>query len=276
MTISLLQFKTYIKALYRTLFLSITSIDFYKDVRIKYKGYGVKYIITLSLIASIFYSIKIMNNIYLIEDGLIQKNNSYIENILKQLPEIKYNGKIIETLVETPYFIEDPLNRKIIAIDTDGKLSFNQRSKIPAIFTKTNLIFVVYYNDDKTEEFSINYSNLLGSEPLFITEDSLRKYMINAFSKNHHIWIYILPIMTMVYLLKILLKSTIPILLLYFLSNLFNVNLTIQTSCRLAMFSSGIFLFSYSLLNLLFPQIAFLSEVVHIISASLVVMSIVR
>lgn len=276
MTTSLLQFKAYIKALYRTLFLSITSIDFYKDVRMKYKGYGIKYILTLSLLASIFYSIKVMNNIYLIEDGLIHKDNSYIENILKQLPEIKYNGSIIETLVETPYFIQDSLNRKIIAIDPDGNLSFNQRSKIPVILTKANLILVVYYNEDKNEEFSIKYSNFLGGEPLLITQNTLREYIIDAISKRNHIWIYTIPIMSVVYLLKILVKATIPILLLYFLSNLYNINITIQTSFRLVIFSSGIFLFSYSLLNLLMPSIVFLSEIIHIIAAYLLVMSMIN
>lgn len=276
MTTSLLQFKTYIQILYRTLLLSITSIDFYKDVRTRYKGYGVKYIVTLSLLGAIFYSLKVMNNIYLIEDGLIHKNNSYIENILKQVPEIKYNGEIIETLVETPYFIEDSANRKIIAIDPEGHLSFAQRSKIPVILTKTNIVFVIFYNEDNKEEFSIGYSNILGKDSLLITQNSLREYIVNAISKNHHIWIYTTPIMASVYFLKIFVKSTIPILLLYFLSNLYNLNITIQTSCRLVMFSSGMFLASYSLLNLFIPPLAFLSEIIHVIAASLLVMSIIK
>lgn len=276
MTTNLLQFKLYIYTLYRTLLLSITSIDFYKDVRIKYKGYGIKYIFTLSLLASILSSVKFITNLSYIEESLLHKNNSYFEHMLRQLPEIKYDGKIISTEVETPYFITDSASRKIIAIDTEGKLSFNQRSKIPVILTKTNITFLIYYNGDKSDEFSVSYKNLLGNESFVITESFFREYMIKTIKKNNYIWIYTLPIMCVIYLIKVLVKSTMPILLLYFLSNLYNVKLTTQDSCRLVMFSSGVFLLSNSILNLLFPSMILISEIIHVISAYLLVMSIIR
>lgn len=276
MTTNLLKLKAYLQTIYTILLLSISSVDFYKDVRTKYKGYGIKYIFTICMLASILFSIKLINQIYYFKDALTHKNNPYIENILMQVPEIKYDGKTIETLIETPYFIEDSLNHKIIAIDPNGNLSFSQRSKIPVILNKTKIGFFVLYNNEKSEEFSLNYSNFLGTSAMSINPESLREYILNSLDINGTIWLYSLPIMSIIYFIKICAKIIIPSLLLYFLANLYGINMIFKTSARLVMFSSGVFLLSQSLISFFLPSLIFIADIIHIISASLLVMSLAK
>lgn len=57
-----------LNALLRQLRLSISSIEFYKDVYKNYQGYGIRYLFTLSFIPSIIYCIFILNYIITLKD----------------------------------------------------------------------------------------------------------------------------------------------------------------------------------------------------------------
>ena len=81
---------------FRTLWLSVSSADFYRDLYSKYKGYGLKYITMIISITSIIYAILFMYNLNLIraylEPGADQDGNP-VEFILKDWPELQYDGK---------------------------------------------------------------------------------------------------------------------------------------------------------------------------------------
>ena len=87
MTTKLFIILSSIRILFRQLYLSITSVDFYYDVFMYYKGYGIRYLFIISFISSLIYSVFLLNNIVILRDYFsTNKTSNYsrdIEVILK-------------------------------------------------------------------------------------------------------------------------------------------------------------------------------------------------
>lgn len=263
---------SYIKTICLLLWLSITSTAFYRDVRYKYKGYGIKYIFTLCMVASVIYTADFLGNIAYLEKALSSRTSPDIENILAQIPEIKYDGTNISSSVDSPHFIEDTAHRKIAAIDTEGNMTFSERTKIPMLLT-ANTIVINLLAGNKTSDIKLDYPTFLGTSPWTITENSMREYLLKSIANNRMIFIYIMPLAAIFFFLKIITKALVPMIILFSMSHLFGLNINIKTACRLSMFASGIFVISDILFVLFIPQLSIVAEILHMMAATLMVMS---
>lgn len=266
----------YIRTICDLLWKSITSIDFYTDVREKYRGYGVKYIATLCFFGSILYSASLLYQMSTMKDELIASSNSYIEHILRQIPEMKYNGNIITANDETPVFIKDDDNRDIIVIDLKGDLSFTEKAKIPLVFTKSNVIFNFLNKSEKHQEITIAYKNFLGSEPLAITGSAVKDGLIKVLSSNIMFNIFIIPILSVLYFLQIMFKIIVPVGIVYFGLIIYGLSTELKTAIRLVIFASSAFVVLNVCLMLLLPEFIIFADLINVLSGFLLVMSLVR
>lgn len=276
MTINVSLFVSYIKTICNLLWRSVSSVDFYREVYSSYRGYGVKYIFTLCFFASFFYSASFMYNISLVYKALTRADNKSLEHILSQVPEMKYNGSILSTEVDTPYFISDLGGRRIAVIDLDGDLSFIDKSKIPVVLTKSNMIIYLSNASGKNSGMPIVYSNLLGKDPWVITSNSLREYLTKAISINGVFFVLAMPIIAILIFMQLITKLIVPVGVLYFILNFSGIPTRVNTIVRLFMFASGAFLVSNAVFMLLWPEYRFFADIIHMIAGGVMVLSLVR
>ncbi len=236
---------SWFRILLNQLWLSISSVEFYQNVYKTYRGYGIKYVFTLSFISSIIYCIYIFNylgtlNDYFVENRLSDKTKT-IEYILKQLPPIYYDGSKITVVQEEPIFLLDENESKIAVIDTRNQLPYGERVKIPIIFGSDRItISTIEVTDKKKNVFSLEYSKLFVGQ-IDVTEDVIKKQCAKILSQALRIFIYlVIPAVVMVRFCTILFEKSFIVLLVYLLTSFLGPKSTIQACTRMVMFSSGV------------------------------------
>ena len=168
-----------INEFFRTLWLSVSSADFYRDLYGKYKGYGIKYITMIISITSIIYSILFMYNLNIVreylEPGTDQENNP-AEFILKDWPALEYDGKTISKEDPTPVYLITQSGIKLAVIDTAGRLNKAEMQKVPLVFTKDKVILWLGNNAAETESTNtaLTYDKIFGTDTLVIDHDFIK------------------------------------------------------------------------------------------------------
>jgi hypothetical protein len=96
---------TYFDALWQSFF----SRSLYIDVAKRWGGVGFLYLLFIVIIGLLPSTAKL-------QIGLQQIRGDEAEGILRQIPEITITDGVASTNVETPQFIKDPHNGKVLAI----------------------------------------------------------------------------------------------------------------------------------------------------------------
>ena len=176
-------FFKFIEEFFRVTWLSISSTKFYPDLYTKYKGYGFKYITIAMTITSIIYSFLVFDNVTTIRNYLMATgdDDNPVEHILKQWPEVQYNGKEISLATEQPVLIHTSKGQITIAIDPDNKLSFDQKNSIPVILQKTQITLNFTSHNDPNSKYgkiSFGYSAVPGLKQSIVNRDGLKALLI--------------------------------------------------------------------------------------------------
>jgi hypothetical protein len=263
MTTKLLIILSGMRLLFRQLYLSVTSVDFYYDVYRYYKGYGIKYLFTISFISALIISISILNNVITLkeyfQENKVSKHIENIEVILKQLPIIDYDGKNISISEETPLYLYDARNNKIAVIDTNNQLSMNEKLKIPIILTKNTINISIsesnYSKQSKHVHKIIDYPKILGIEPKIYSAELIKKQLASIMDTLETIAIYIvMPIFVIVIFVFRLLENCLLITSTYLLTYLLGPQTSVQTCIRVVIFSSGARNLLHVISIVLFPE----------------------
>ncbi|XVN40396.1 MAG: DUF1189 family protein [Rickettsia endosymbiont of Argas persicus] len=264
-----------LKTLFRHLYLSISSINFYKDVYEKYHRYGIRYLFTVSFIPAIIYCIFILNYLITLQDYFngIQKTKvtDNIEYILNQLPEMKYaNSKISVEEVE-PVYIYNKNNDKVAVIDTQNQVLSKEKSKIPFVIEKDKLIInFVIDNTKKNFPRTISFNRLFEQNEIILTPEVIKKYFADTLIYIPNLFIYLgMPAIILFWFITFLFERCIVILLVYIVANLLNSKTSIKTAIRLVMFSSGIPILLQPLVTLV-PILGAVLQIIQIVTIGLV------
>lgn len=245
MTIKLLQISLGFRTLLYQLWSSISSVGFYQDVYYSYKGYGVRYLFTVSFISSIIYCCFIFDYLLGLKDYFtehrISENTTTIEYILKQLPEIQYDGSKITVEQDEPIYLLDEDNNKIAAIDSKNQLPYSEKLKIPILFSSNRVtLATIEITDRKKDAFSIDYSRIFPSDQKILTEEVLKKHFSKILTHAPKIFIYIMvPIIILARFMAILFEKAFVVLLVYILTNFLGPKSSLQNCSRIVLFSSG-------------------------------------
>ncbi|ALN41170.1 hypothetical protein ASQ44_03210 [Rickettsia rhipicephali] len=269
-----------LNALLRQLRLSISSIEFYKDVYKNYQGYGIRYVFTLSFIPSIIYCIFILNYIITLKDYFngIQssKVTANIEYIINQLPEIKYNNSNISVEEVEPIYLYSKNNNKIVVIDTKNQVSNKEKSKIPFVLEENKLkINLIVANTKKNFPSTVNYSEIFKQNEVILTPEIIKKYFADNLLYVPNLFIYFgMPAIILFWFVTFLLERSIIVLLVYSLANLLTTKTSIQTSIRLVMFSSGVPIILQPIIIILIPELSILLQLLQMFTTCLVFVAI--
>ncbi|KJW03289.1 putative membrane protein [Rickettsia endosymbiont of Ixodes pacificus] len=269
-----------LNVLLRQLRLSISSIEFYKDVYINYQGYGIRYLFTVSFISSIIYCIFILNYIITLKDYFngIQssKVTDNIEYIINQLPEIKYNNSKISVEEVEPIYLYSKNNNKIVVIDTKNQVSNKEKSKIPFVLEENKLkINLIVANTKKNFPSTVNYSEIFKQNEVILTPEIIKKYFADNLLYAPNLFIYFgVPTIILFWFVTFLLERSIIVLLVYSLANLLTTKTSIQTSIRLVMFSSGVLIILQPVIIILIPELSILLQLLQMFTTCLVFVAI--
>ncbi|KJV93682.1 putative membrane protein [Rickettsia parkeri str. Tate's Hell] len=269
-----------LNVLLRQLYLSICSIEFYKDVYKNYQGYGIRYVFTLSFIPSIIYCIFILNYIITLKDYFngIQssKVTANIEYIINQLPEIKYNNSNISVEEVEPIYLYSKNNNKIVVIDTKNQVSNKEKSKIPFVLEENKLkINLIVANTKKNFPSTVNYSEIFKQNEVILTPEIIKKYFADHLLYAPNLFIYFgMPAIILFWFVTFLLERSIIVLLVYSLANLLTTKTSIQTSIRLVMFSSGVPIILQPVIIILIPELSILLQLLQMFTTCLVFVAI--
>ena len=231
---------------FRTLWLSVSSADFYRDLYSKYKGYGLKYITMIISITSIIYAILFMYNLNLIraylEPGADQDGNP-VEFILKDWPELQYDGKNLSSEDPTPVYLTTQAGIKLAVIDIAGNLKKDELQKVPLVFTKDKVILWLGTNNTENESGStiMTYDKIFGTDSLTIDHDFVKNFIFSTINQIGPLAFFIaVPILILVRLGIHIFRNLFGIVLLYAILWWMRASPTIQSASRIILFSSGV------------------------------------
>ena len=246
MTTLVLTLTLFIKTLAKNLWLSVSSAKFYQDVFSSYQGYGTKYIFTLSIISSL-----ICNMVFLVyvdkiqkylSDDIISASVLNIDHVIRQLPIINYNGKDIAISEDFSSFIYDLDNIKLLAIDPSGKLSHNEKTQVPILLMKDQIIINLSDDDGKIRNtLPVKYTQIFGLESQVLTKENIKSSLAALFKKAPTVLIYILfPIIAIIIFINSLLEKSFMIVVVFIISYLGKSKSSLKDCIRVVLFSSGV------------------------------------
>jgi hypothetical protein len=275
MTRNLSRFTSWCQAITNTLWLSVSSADFYRDVHKLYRGYGIRYILNLYLISGLIFCLWGFNHLLRFE-GEISPANPDVEYVLKQIPEIYYDGTRITTKSETPFFLYNSNNHKIAAIDPNNELTATDTKDIPLLFFSTYLKMPIESGFSKASGTNAEYKYILGTNPAAVNHETIIQYLPKLWQRVNNTYVYALaPIGGLLYFGVILLCNIFYAIVIFAISYFLGITTSLQTAYRMTMFASGAPLFLQPLLFMISPSLMPILTLVSLAAWVFMVMGIV-
>jgi len=278
--LNMTSFLSFIHSLGTHLWLSLSSVKFYERVLTSYKGYGIKYILTLSFIPAMICSGIFLNYVnkvdsYFTNDEISQESLS-IDRIIKQLPLMEYDGRSIKVLDNTPIFLNDNNGHKIIAIDPKIQLSPQDRVKIPIILGSDKIIINLFNSQGTQHSASpIKYSQIFGNQPQTITQEVIKSIFSEIIKKSYKVFIYAMfPFIGLMIFINMLLEKSIIILALCFIMRIMNLKISMKSCIRVALFATGISALFQFVIVLVLPDAKTVFNVIQLWANLLMILGI--
>ena len=259
MTTALIKLRLFFQSLLTHLKLSVSSIRFYENVFNSYKGYGIKYIFTLSAISSLICCAAFLAqtneiNNYL-SNGKISRHTQNLDQVINQLPTIEYSGNSISIHEDTPFYINNLDNKKLLAIDPSNKLNHTDKSKLPILLTKSSLILTINSDDEKSKRtLSLKYIDLFGTDSQIIDKEFVKSALLDIMSKAPSLFIYLIfPLLTALLLVNTLLDKLFLIIMVFFITKISKIQAGMQSCIRSVLFTSGFYALLHLPVTLILP-----------------------
>lgn len=237
----------FIKNLFTHLWLSVSSIKFYERVFKKYTDYGALYILNLSLISSVICTAIFLHNVGKIQDYL--KNNiisEKVENIdfvLSQIPPIEYDGQKISVDTDKPLLIKNKNGTNVLAIDPNNQTKPGNRNKFPLLLTQKEIIIKLIDSGGEVKNtFPINFDQIFDKEPRILTNEEIKSSFAKLFEQAPRVLIYmIFPLTGFLIFLNTFLDKAFFIIMIFFVTKISGLNVSMKTCIRLTMYASGFY-----------------------------------
>lgn len=226
--------------------LSISSISFYEKI-LKKKDYGLLYILNLSLLSALVCTVFLLCNMHHIQqylkNNILSKTVINMDFILNKIPPIEYNGQEIISSRQMPLVIQNQDKVNVLAIDPNNQIPPGTRYTIPVIVTKKQIIIkLLDYSGDIKSTFPIELNTIFHKIPRMLTNQEIKFAFSQLLEHSTRIIIYmIFPLTGLLIFLNTFLNKAFFIIIIFFLSKIINIYLSIKTCIRLAMYTSGFY-----------------------------------
>jgi hypothetical protein len=166
-----------------------------------------------------------------------------VEFIIKQWPEVKYDGKDISIESEEPVLINTINGKLTIAIDPNNKLTATQKQAIPVILQKSHLLVNLmrpHEANSKPKEMSLGYRQFFSSEASLLDQASLKASLADMLEPfGIMILLIVIPVLTLIRLLMHIISCIFSMIILFGVLWWIKLNPTPQSVSRIVLFSSG-------------------------------------
>lgn len=282
MTTLLFTASCFIKTLFQHVWMSVSSVRFYQNVFLNYRGWGVKYIIILNLISTFCSCVILINyteNIKKYLEGNNTNKFANIDYIFQQLPILDYDGSSITVdSPQEPILIKNMNNQTVIAIDNLNKIIAEVRIKIPIILGKEKIIINLLDQQGKAgNSVPIAYSALFGNKPQILTKENIKSNFVELLNKSSHtISIIVFPLLFLFNFFHIFWENIFlfTIILLFIKFSKSN-NLT-RDGVRVILFSNGFFVLFQFVLLLGIVELNYIVWIIQTWSSFLMIMAVIR
>lgn len=225
------------------LFNSMTSASFYSKVYQEYSGSGLKYLTMIALLSAFIFSTSLLyvttefNNYF--SKGITSSRTSNLDHLLGQFPTLNYDGNKITTESESPVFLYNSKNRKIVVIDLANKTKPHEIKNIPVHLSSHKFTFSVNWplNGEQISA-PIQYSAILGAKPLTIDQEYVRNLLEETFANSSRSVIYaVFPMASMSFFIGSVTQNIMTIIFLVILSFMQNGKFLIAKNLRVVIFA---------------------------------------
>lgn len=273
------------KTLFNILFLSFTSPKFYADVFAKYKGYGIKYMLTISMVSSLLICIVMMQTTEALNDyfvhGKLSEKVKTLDRVINQIPVMKYKDSMIALEEETPIIIAGIDNKPIVMIDPEGKSSYREKSKVPIYFgSKQITLNEITSEGGAIKSFSIKYKSIFASgsnEDITIDSGYIRQLFLNYLpSLPNIIIIAVHPLLSLFIFVNTVLQKMISILILTVIFYFYHSKFYLKESARVIFFSAGVVILAQTIAMITMPFLLTSIWIVELWTNFLLVFGLVR
>lgn len=253
----------FVKTLLKTLYLSLTSPKFYRDVLVSYNGYGLKYIVNLAMISSCILSIiflSYINSITQFFNGSDKSSNigKNIEYIINQFPAMEYDGQNIKIQENKPYIIYNSSGANIITIDPEGVMNQKEKNITPIIWNKNNITIKLKNTDSQNHQnINLYYNDIFGSESAILTSENLKESLVSFFESFSFFGLCsFMLIITILSVVNSIFAQIYIIAFIYFFMLIKSMKPSLKSCFRLSMFAGGITALLKSIASITFyPEI---------------------
>jgi hypothetical protein len=233
----------YIKLFVKFCVFSLYSPEYYQDIYKKFNGWGIRYILTASFIATLIALIPFFNLLVEVKDYFntdkVSKNIEGLDHIINQFPTLNYNGKSISLDDEEPYYIYNAQDKVFAVIDTRNNNVAYKEEKV--ILTKDKIILNLKVSDDNSDRtvLPIEYSKII-SEASTLNIADLKKLLGHICESAIKVFIYFFfPMLLLLNLVFIIIQKLLNIMIIYVFLNMFINKSIIKDAFRLVMFASA-------------------------------------
>jgi hypothetical protein len=247
MTTLLLNPLFFIKNLFTHLWLSVSSVKFYEKVFKKYNDYGALYIINLSLISSIVCTIIFLHNVDKIQDylkhNIASERVKNIDFVIKQIPPIEYDGQNITIDSDEPIIIKNKSGSNALVIDPDNKTKPSDRNKFPLILLQNKIIISLINSEGKVQNtFPVKFDQIFGQTPRVLTNEEIESSLAKLLDQVPRVLVYmIFPLTVFLIFLNTFSDKVFFIAMIFLVTKISGLNLSIKTCIRLTMYASGFY-----------------------------------
>ena len=249
---------SFIGSIFTYLWLSVSSIKFYENILKKQDNYGASYILNLSLMSALVCTLIFMYKVNEVQNYLkynvISNSVENFDYVLKQIPPIDYDGHKIQINNSEPLIIKNKNNTNILALDPNNQIRPGDRNKFPLIVAQNKIIIKLMDSEGEIKNsFPIKLDQIFSPVSKIITQEDIKYSLSSLLDQAPRLLIYItFPLMSFLIFLNTFLDKSFLIIILFFVSRLSSMNISMKSCIRLAMYSSGF----YALFQLIFVLIA--------------------
>ncbi len=260
---------------FETLFLqvyySLVSKNFFEKIVRSYSGFGIKYVLAnfflpcLIIASSLSYDCMEIR-LYL-SDGYVSERTQNLEKIINQIPALYYDGKNLKSDFQDPVYLYSATGLKFAAIDTQNKLSYQEKSQIPITFTGERIFIPDLFGTSEASSnkpFLADYRDLFPEKSANIDSSFVKTYLKKIFASIPELFFFGISIgLTLKYSFGFLAQNFFLSTILYGLSLLLNIKITFKIIFRSLVFAQGFYMLASPIVQ--FLNLSFFSIILEVL-----------
>ena len=188
-----------------------------------------------------------LHNVDKIQDylkyNIVSERVENIDFVIKQIPPIEYDGQNITVDSDEPIIIKNKNGNNVLVIDPDNKTKPSDRNKFPLILSQNKMIISLIDSEGKVKNtFPIKFDQIFNQIPRVLTNEEIKSSLDKLLDQAPRVLVYmIFPLTGFMIFLNTFLDKAFFIVMIFLVTKISGLNLSMKTCIRLTMYTSGFY-----------------------------------